>query len=164
MGTKEAFAAHISSYPNCPYAELARLRLAMLTPPPPPPPQLDLGNSSICTAPGSMWNMDGSSVVLKASGKGRQFYYCRPGGSAGTEGAVAGNLLFAGQRLGDSYSGTAYVNAGRCGRFPYSVSGDVFDEQRGVKLSGSRPVIDPNTCKEITRRPSQLTLTYRQVL
>lgn len=170
IGTKEAFVTHINSFPNCPYAELARLRIVILTTPtqptPAPSPSPDPGDASICNAPGSMWVVDGSSVILKGTGgsPARKFYYCRPGSSASVEGAVAGNLLFSGQRQGNSYAGTAYVNAGRCGRFSYSVTGSLFNGEEGVTLYGSRPVVDLSSCKITSYRSSELKLSYRQRL
>jgi hypothetical protein len=180
IGRKEAFEAHVARFPNCPYAELARMRIAMLAAPPPPPapppapapaPTPVVGRAddqivspSICSGTGSLWDMDGSSVVLKADASERKFYFCRPDGSASTEGARPGALLFTGRRSGNRYNGTAYVHAGNCGAFPYSVSGNVFNGDQGVTLSGARPVIDMSTCKVSSSRETQLTLNYKQLV
>jgi hypothetical protein len=177
IGRKEAFEAHVARFPNCPYAELARMRIAMLAAPPPPAPSPtpvvgraddQIVSPSICSGSGSLWDMDGSSLVLKADGKNRigerQFYFCRPDSSASAEGAQPGALLFTGRRSGNRYNGTAYVHAGNCGAFPYSVSGDVFNGDLGVTLSGARPVIDMSTCKVSSSRETQLTLNYKQLV
>lgn len=175
IGNRQAFEAHISRFRDCPYADLARVRIATLTvpviptpPPPPPVPQIQPtrgdDNPSVCRGPGSLWDVDGSSVILKADPNlpGRKFYFCQPGGSARSEGARAGNLFFSGQRSGNRYSGTAYVNSGRCGSFSYSVSGSVTDGDRGVSLSGQRPIIDESSCKVSSYRSTNFTLTYKQ--
>jgi hypothetical protein len=173
IGRKEAFEAHVARFPNCPYAELARMRIAMMAAPAPPPPAPtptpamaradDQINPSGCTGTGSLWDMDGSGMMLKADASERQFYYCRPAGSASSEGARTGALLFTGRRSGNRYNGTAYVHTGNCGAFPYSVSGNVFNGDQGVTLSGQRPVIDSSTCKVSTTREIQLTLNYKQL-
>jgi hypothetical protein len=120
-------------------------------------------NPSGCTGTGSLWDMDGSSMMLKAEASERQFYYCRPAGSTSAEGARLGALLFTGRRSGNRYNGTAYVHTANCGAFAYSVSGNVFNGDQGVTLSGARPVIDSSTCKVSTTRDTQLTLNYRQL-
>jgi hypothetical protein len=171
IGKREAYEAHVARFPNCAYADLARIRMAMLAAPPPPPPppatppdtRFDNEiNTTVCQGPSSLWDVDGSSVILKAESAERQFYFCKTGGSAGAEGARPGNLMFTGRRSGNRYQGTAYVNAGRCGSFSYSVAGSVFNEDQGVTLSGRRPVVDAGSCKVSSYRESRLTLTYRQ--
>ena len=103
----------------------------------------------ICRRSGSLWDVSGSVVFLEGTptSTARKFYYCQPNGSVRASGARSGSLLFSGRRSGNRYEGTAYVFAGRCGAFSYSVTGDVSNGDRTVTISGRRPRVDESTCQ-----------------
>lgn len=174
IGSRAAFEGHMARFPSCAFADLARMRIAALTvpavPPAPPvasspqPSRSDPADASVCRAPGSMWDVGGSRVILKADPNlpVRKFYFCQPGGTARSEGAKAGNLLFTGQRNGNRYQGTAYVHSSRCGSRSYSVSGSVVNGDRGVVFSGQRPFFD-DSCG-VTYRETQSSLSYQERL
>jgi hypothetical protein len=87
----------------------------------------------------SQWDHNGSVVSLFAKGTDRQFVYSQPRPALPVS---SGTLLFAGKRIGNRYSGSAYVFAAKCGALPYSVSGQVSPDERTVTLSGAAPVVD----------------------
>jgi hypothetical protein len=43
------------------------------------------------------------------------------------------------------------------------VTGNVFNEDRGVTLSGRRPVIDTSTCRKTSERDTELTFNYQRL-
>jgi hypothetical protein len=88
----------------------------------------------------SQWDHNGSVVSLFAKGSDRQFVYSKPRPALPVS---SGTLLFAGKRIGNRYSGLAYVFAAKCSApLPYSVSGQVSPDERNVTLSGAAPVVD----------------------
>lgn len=103
----------------------------------------------------SFWDHNSSVVALEASGNRRRFVYHHPRRGMAEAGARPGSLLFEGARMRDSYSGTAYVFAGRCGRYDYPVSGIVQNDRR-VVMNGLAPRIDPRDCSLIGHRPDVL--------
>ncbi|TGE00620.1 hypothetical protein [Methylobacterium nonmethylotrophicum] len=95
---------------------------------------------------GSLWEHNSSVVSLEAAGNQRRFYYHRPRAGMGEAGARPGSLLFEGIRSGNRYHGTAYIFAGRCGTYPYRVSGTVIQD-REVVMRGMAPRIDRSDCQ-----------------
>jgi hypothetical protein len=84
----------------------------------------------------SLWEHDGSTLYLEASGQVRKFFYQVPHPNLGVE---PGTLLFEGRRKGDRYTGTAYKFSKACGPIGYQVSGPVSDGQLRVTLRGKAP-------------------------
>jgi hypothetical protein len=191
IGTRDAVQAHLAIHANCPYAGLARAKLAALE-------QNDRtraerlreqqaheerakeerarearlheerqreeAQAAICQRPGSVWDLEGSAVYLEGlpNSPVRKFYFCQPTVSARASGARPGSLLFDGRRSGSSYSGTAFVSAGRCGQFSYSVSGQVTNGDRTVVIAGRQPIVDEATCQITSYRDRRLELTYQR--
>ncbi len=85
------------------------------------------------------WNHNGSTMKLVADGSNRRFFYDSPRAGIRAEGVTPGTLLFEGQRIGDTYSGTAYIFSRVCGRIAYQVSGEVSGDQRSVTMFGQAP-------------------------
>ena len=85
--------------------------------PPPPPentkPLTQEDKTAIQSGKRSYWTHNGSVVYLTAEGAKRSFFYHVPRPGVRDAGAKPGALLFEGKREGQSYSGTAYVFAGR---------------------------------------------------
>lgn len=95
---------------------------------------------------GRLWEHNGSIVRLLAEGDKRRFLYEQPRASLKSIDVSKGTLLFSGRRVGNQYTGTAYVFQLGCSPAAYSVSGPVISEEE-VVLSGNAPVRDPRTCK-----------------
>jgi uncharacterized caspase-like protein len=191
IGTREAVQAHLAIHSSCPYAGLARAKLAAIE-------QNERARAErareeqlredrareerarearlheermreeaqavVCQRPGSMWDLEGSTVYLEGvpNSPARKFYFCQPTAAVRASGVRAGSLLFDGRRTGSSYSGTAYVAAGRCGQFSYSVTGQVTNGDRTVVITGRQPNVDESTCKITSFRDRRLELTYQR--
>jgi hypothetical protein len=138
-----------------PYTPPAPYTPPPYTPPPAGPPP--------AARPGSYWDYGGSIVHLDAvpQSSSRVFYVYRPNSALSASGARPGDLLFSGRRIGDRYEGTAYVFAGRCGRFPYSVVGSVGNGDQTVTISGRKPAIDPSSCRVSGSAFTQFELRYQ---
>jgi hypothetical protein len=80
----------------------------------------------------SLWEHNGSTMYLVASGTKREFYYQAPRQEMLQAGAAAGSLSFNGIAKGGQYVGTAYIFNPRCGAFPYQVSGPILNDYRRV--------------------------------
>lgn len=139
------------------------------TDPPPsvrvdPPKPTVSADVAVCRGPGSLWDFNGSTVMLKATpdSKDRKFYFCDPSGAARASGAQPGALVFVGQRAGSQYSGTAYAFASGCASVPYSVNGIVTNSDQEISMTGRSPVIDPSSCRVSSHRDQQFSLTYKQ--
>jgi hypothetical protein len=117
----------------------------------------ELGGS-LRSAAEPLWNHNGSTVRLVASGAARKFFYDNPRQGLGSVGVAKGTLLFSGIKNGNSYSGTAYVFT-HCGAKPYQVSGPVSDDQRQVTLHGQAPVIDQD-CRVASYRDDTLVFSF----
>jgi hypothetical protein len=111
----------------------------------------------------SFWTHNGSLVYLTAEGDGRSFYYERPREAIRNAGAEPGTLLFKGERLGSTYSGTAYVFAGRCGAIGYEVRGSVTNNDRRVTLEGQAPSGIGGDCRVTGSRRDVLVFEYSHV-
>src|ERR1700754_3009497 len=79
------------------------------------------GASFAQSSPRSLWNHNGSSVSLAASGDSREFYYDQPRAGMLAAGAQSGSLLFRGRSINGNYAGTAYTFDRKCGTRPYDV-------------------------------------------
>jgi hypothetical protein len=93
----------------------------------------------------SLWDHNGSTLTLEASGAGRKFFYHTP--RAGLP-VTTGTLLFAGTTDGERYSGKAFAFSTKCGAREYSVSGPVSANRRSVTMYGKAPRVDSD-CKVV---------------
>lgn len=84
----------------------------------------------------SIWNHNGSQMLLSSNGSQRviSYYVPRPGISV-----QPGQVLFRGKRTGNAYSGTAYLFRRGCPPAPYQVRGHVESEKKFV-LFGRPPL------------------------
>jgi hypothetical protein len=105
----------------------------------------------------SLWDHNGSTVSLEASGAARKFYYDTPRPGLPV---AQGTLLFSGRKEGDRYSGMAYLFSAKCGARGYLVSGPVAADQRSITMHGKAPRFDSN-CGVIDYRDDVLVFTYR---
>jgi hypothetical protein len=129
-------------------------------PPPPPPPE------PVVTPParaGTYWESEGSllHLVAERDQPSRVFYFYRPSSAMSAAGARPGEVFFSGRRSRDRYEGTAWAFAGRCGKFPYSVTGSVRDGDQTVVISGNKPSIDPSSCRMGPSVFTQFELRYQ---
>src|SRR5262245_56047290 len=119
--------------------------------------RLSLAVLLICLGEGAnsqtVWNYNGSSVMLEADGSSRTFTLNAPG-------PVGTTVLFNGKRSGLTYQGTAYVFSAKCGAVAYSVTGDVSADERTVTLSGQSPILDAN-CTRTGYLNNVLTFTFK---
>jgi S1-C subfamily serine protease/peptidoglycan hydrolase-like protein with peptidoglycan-binding domain len=104
----------------------------------------------------SLWSHNGSVLELQADGSKRVFRYKGPRPGMRDQGVEAGTILFAGQRIGDSYSGTAFIFSQRCGAKSYTVSGQISDDQRRFTLVGEAPTGLDGTCTATGTRTDRL--------
>lgn len=106
---------------------------------------------------GTLWHHNGSSFVLKASGIDRAFYYEEPLVEMTHRGVQKGTLLFKGRRIGDTYSGIAFVFT-KCGPKSYTVTGTVEPGDRTINMAGRAPRFDAN-CHQAGDREDNLTFS-----
>ena len=83
----------------------------------------------------SIWNHNGSQMLLQSNGSNRtiSYLYPRPGISA-----QPGQVVFQGRRIGNRYVGTAYTFRRGCQPAAYRVSGRLGSETR-IVLRGAAP-------------------------
>jgi hypothetical protein len=105
------------------------------------------------------WDHNGSQMDLIASGSERKFVYRNPRAGLREEGVDNGTVLFVGKRIGDEYSGTAYLFSKSCGKQSYAVSGPVGTDQRSVTMHGNRPVLN-GSCQIEGYRDDVLVFNY----
>jgi hypothetical protein len=92
----------------------------------------------------SVWDHNGSSVILLVDGDSRKIIYKQPRLGMLQAGAEEGSVLFKGKAVGDNYFGTAYVFSDRCGANTYNVSGPILDNGSRIILQGQAPRVDRN--------------------
>ena len=109
---------------------------------------------------GSYWTHNGSTMILEADGQSRRFLYDEPRSGLIEAGVDRGIVLFAGQRLGDRYRGTAYVFSSECGPIDYEVEGPVSADQLQVDLYGDAPQRNGD-CEVVGYRNDHLVFSYR---
>lgn len=105
-----------------------------------------------------LWDHNGSTMRLAANGAARKFFYENPRSGLGSAGVSRGTLLFTGQKIGNTYSGMAYVFS-KCGSRGYAVNGSVSEDQRTVTLYGKAPIVD-SSCRMTTNRDDELVFTF----
>jgi hypothetical protein len=130
---------------------------------PPANPQTANGMNPPAARPGSYWDYGGSIMHLEAmpDTSSRVLYVYRPSSAMSAMGAHPGDLFFSGRRNGDRYEGTAYVYAGRCGKFPYPVTGSVENGDQTIVISGRKPNIDQTSCRIDGYVSTQFELKYQ---
>src|SRR5947208_1099306 len=107
----------------------------------------------------SRWDHNGSLVSLSATGTRRQFHYQSPAADLLQIGVQPGTLLFDGRKVGNTYSGTAYVFSKVCGALPYATEGAVTPDQRTVTMYGKAPIVD-STCSVVQYRDDVLVFSF----
>jgi len=116
----------------------------------------------------SIWNHNGSTMMLEANGNIVAFTYLQPRNLMAAQGVERGTVLFSGRRSrgGDlddwGYSGTAYIFSARCGKHSFSVKGsDLWDPFPKISLTGKAPRIDQQTCRQTGEREENLVFEYQ---
>jgi hypothetical protein len=94
-----------------------------------------IGLATSALAGQSVWNHNGSQMLLQSNGNQRIITYLHPRRGIS---AQPGQVLFRGQRNGQYYSGTAYTFRRGCNPAPYHVSGRLSSEHR-IVLRGAAP-------------------------
>lgn len=90
----------------------------------------------------SLWDYDGSKLLLITDGMQRKFYYETPRSGLADIGVQRGTLFFVGQQKGRAYRGIARVFSKRCGAIPYSVSGEISEDSQTILVRGKAPSLD----------------------
>jgi len=124
---------------------------APVTQPVSPPSRRDSVGSA------SLWDHNGSSMVLVSEGKRRKFYYDAPREGLISQGVHNGTLLFEGTRQGNRYLGTAYLFSKGCSPVGFPVEGDVLNEHE-IVVRGRAP--NRRSCRTIGYSDSVLRFTY----
>lgn len=116
--------------------------------------------STTTYAADSIWNHNGSEMLLQANGSERTISYFRPRHGIS---AQPGQILFQGRRTSDSYQGTAYTFRSGCRPAPYQVSGYLNSETR-IELSGAAPQRDGCQVIGYSNRSgnARLVFTYKR--
>ncbi len=107
----------------------------------------------------SIWDHNGSTMLLDANGSDRHFYYENPRTAMIAQGATHGSELFEGNRSGNTYSGTAMIYSKKCGVDQYKVAGTVSDDERTLILQGRAPVHN-QACQTSSYRDDTLVFTF----
>ena len=107
----------------------------------------------------SIWNHNGSQMLLQSYGNQRviTYYVPRRGISA-----KRGRILFRGTRNGQTYSGTAYTFRRGCAPAPYQVSG-VLSSEYEIVLHGASPVRRGCRVTGYTRHSGNSTLVFTYI-
>ncbi len=108
----------------------------------------------------SLWDHNGSLMVLVADGAQRSFVYESPRVGMRQRGVRRGTRLFEGRKSGNAYTGTAYVFSKDCGPLSYAVTGEVSEDQRQVVMRGFAPVSLDERCRPRSSREDVLIFTY----
>lgn len=109
----------------------------------------------------SLWDHNGSTMVLISDGKRRKFYYDAPREGLVAQGVHNGTLLFEGTRQGNKYIGTAYRFSSGCAPIGFSVDGDVVNEHE-VIVRGRAP--NRRNCRTTGYSDSTLRFTYTRTV
>jgi hypothetical protein len=116
----------------------------------------------------SLWNHNGSIMMLNANGNLVQFVYVQPKPLMAQQGVERGTVLFSGRRNGGgglsdaSYSGTASIFSAKCGRHDFPVKGtDLWDPFPKIRLEGRAPRINQQTCQQNGDREEILEFAYQ---
>jgi hypothetical protein len=116
----------------------------------------------------SIWNHNGSTMMLSVDAKLVVFTYLQPRSVIAAQGVESGTVLFSGQRSrsGENddwgYTGTAYIFSARCGKHAFAVKGtDMWDPFPKITLEGKAPRIDQQTCRQIGEREETLLFEYQ---
>jgi hypothetical protein len=104
----------------------------------------------------TLWTHNGSELYLSAVGQQREFRYRTPKPELVEAGVQPGTLLFKGTRIGNQYSGRAYVFPRPCGALPYSVAGEIAADERSVTMYGSAPSAIYSDCSVAAHRDDVL--------
>jgi hypothetical protein len=92
----------------------------------------------------SLWNLNGSTMILLANGHSRIYFYEVPRSGMISAGASSGSLVFQGEVVDQQYTGTAYMFYSGCTPLPFHVQGPILDNYERVLLQGSAPKVGAN--------------------
>jgi hypothetical protein len=116
----------------------------------------------------SIWNHNGSTMMLNVDGSRVAFSYLQPRRVIAAQGVESGTVLFSGRRsrsgsLDDwGYTGTAYIFSANCGKHAFAVKGtDMWDPFPKISLTGRVPRIDQQTCRQTGEREETLVFEYQ---
>ena len=124
-------------------------------------PSVTMRPPMAATAGPSLWEHNGSTMLLQVDGSSRKFLYEKPRAGMLEVGVKPGTVLFEGLRDAVSYRGTAYIFTKNCGSFPYLVTGSVSSNQLEVQMTGQAPRISAQ-CQIVDSKPDLLRFTYRR--
>jgi hypothetical protein len=105
-------------------------------------------------SPGT-WSHNGSVMRLDADGQTRRLVYMNPRDGLRRVGVSGETTLFDGERMGNTYKGTARWFSATCGEQPFAVTGSVNAEESRIELTGDAPRLDAG-CKPAGTRKERL--------
>ena len=91
---------------------------------------------------GSLWDYNGSTLLLVHDGMQRKFYYETPRPELVKIGVQRGTLFFVGRQQGRAYRGIALVFSKQCKATPYSVRGEISQDNQTIVMRGNAPSLD----------------------
>lgn len=104
----------------------------------------------------SIWNHNGSQMLLREDGSSRSFVYLTPKDGLPVS---PGTVLFEGRREGLTYSGEASLFSTKCGTIRFPVRGSVSEDQLRVTMTGKAPRRNAN-CEINGDRDEVLVFEY----
>ena len=142
-GKEQTEAARNAKHDCGGYCKVAasKCTVSTIAPPPPPPPP-----PPIATYNGSVWDHNGSTMVLNQAGNQVTIDYGRPSDRMRRGVSLLGSRLFQGEISANQISGTAYIYNSRCRqKYAYYVTGTI--NSRAINLEGAAPKV--SNCRQI---------------
>jgi len=121
--------------------------------PPTPPPAAPIVPAR------TIWDHNGSVMLLVANADRRSFYYQLPRSGMAAQNVVNGTLLYDGTVVNGEWVGTARRFSARCGIRQYAVRGRELEGGRIVMLQGTAPRID-GRCRVTQQYQDTLVFTF----
>jgi uncharacterized protein len=141
-------------------ARIPELQALLALPPQVASPQQQVLPQSVAPTQPEAWYVNGSTVRQRSNGPELKFEFQYPRGNYAAQGAIAGALLFEGQKDGSQVSGVAYEFSSGCDAESYEVTGTVSSDDRSVVLKGRAPTRDVG-CKITSYRDEILSFSKR---
>jgi hypothetical protein len=104
----------------------------------------------------SIWDLNGSEMLLNADGNKRFFSYLKPRNGLDVQ---RGTTFFEGTRKGNEYAGWIYLSSEQCGTRDFRALGRVTENDTSVVISGNAPILNQN-CEVVSYSVKTFTLKF----